>query len=228
MKFVLFLAGLVLLSANGIAAPFRNLDFEEANTNSTFFLPSGLPSFYEGVGPVADLLPGWKLFHGTNQLDTVGYNLHNGPLFTLIDRFFVEGHIEPGLIQAFGIFIDSGDEEFSLFQRGDVPLDSRLLAFSGGLRNIGITLEVTMNDRILGADPTFSGWDITSFAGQTVDLKLSFRGNELAQDWGSRFIADGITINGRIIPEPSSPTLFIWGAMAFSVVGAIRRQRRGG
>jgi hypothetical protein len=97
-------------------------------------------------------------------------------------RFFVEGVLDPGLIQTFGILADHVDEEFSLFQRGDVPPDARLLSFFGVYSTIGISVELTMNNQRLGPDYTFSGLDITSFAGQTVDLKLTFKSNEFAND----------------------------------------------
>jgi hypothetical protein len=160
-------------------------------------------------------------------LDSVGYNLHNGPRLTLIDRFFVEGVLDPGLIQTFGILADQVDGEFSLFQRGDVPPDARVLSFFGVYSTIGISVELTMNNQRLGPDYTFSGLDITSFAGQTVDLKLTFKSNEFANDWSSLFITDGITMDGRIIPEPSSRSLFTFGALALRVFGAKRMHRKG-
>jgi hypothetical protein len=56
-------------------SPFRNLGFDEANTNHVFDLNGDNTYYY---GPISDLLPGWQLSTGTNASapnDLIGFNL---------------------------------------------------------------------------------------------------------------------------------------------------------
>src|SRR5438309_9724027 len=55
------------------AASFQNFDFDSAVTNITLSLP---PDEGVGYGPAWDLLPGWQLFQGTNQVPSIGYDLN--------------------------------------------------------------------------------------------------------------------------------------------------------
>src|SRR5437660_4755940 len=64
---------LVGLSPMLCAATFQNFDFDSAVTNITISLP---PDEGVGYGPASDLLPGWQLFKGTNQVSSIGYDLN--------------------------------------------------------------------------------------------------------------------------------------------------------
>jgi hypothetical protein len=93
MKERLFLAFVVLLCRNAAdAAPFRNLEFEDAKTNDVFFIDQS-----SGVGATIDLLPGWKLFRGGVLQTNVYFNGRpvSSGFASLIDRnqapAFVEG-----------------------------------------------------------------------------------------------------------------------------------------
>ena len=66
------LVAVLYLSAVTHAAPFQNLDFESARTNS---LTQSMDFFFDYYGPTTDLLPGWQVFHGTQAVTTAGFNL---------------------------------------------------------------------------------------------------------------------------------------------------------
>src|SRR5438309_11476601 len=69
---------LVGLSPMLCSASFPNFDFDSAVTNITLSLP---PDEGVGYGPASDLLPGWQLFKGTNQVSSIGYDLSPISLF---------------------------------------------------------------------------------------------------------------------------------------------------
>ena len=164
------------------AAPFRNLRFDEANTNTTqFFMPSdpSLPS-PEGVGPPEDLVPGWQLLNGTNPVSFVGYNLvrTNGSWFTLITKSLapeqVEGAYALGLPESRGL---------RLRQHGDVPTNATTLTIT---HEPGDEYLVTLNGerlRPITVDlcqcETRTSYDVSAFAGQNAELEFI-----LAQDAG--------------------------------------------
>jgi hypothetical protein len=63
---ILFLSAVAIMVVSGRAAAFRNLDFEEAQTNNLMIYipaPPGL-GFDRGIGTPDQLLPGWQLYQG--------------------------------------------------------------------------------------------------------------------------------------------------------------------
>src|SRR5258705_10472509 len=122
----LFLIVTLIAFSQTFAVPFQNLDFEEANTNTTQFFTSSTEPFLRGSGPIADLLPGWQIYHGTTQLTSTGYNygqLANGwdtivtdseaPIY--LGRYTsIDGKYAP-------VFVPD-DQPFYLLQRGDIPV----------------------------------------------------------------------------------------------------------
>ena len=68
-------SAVILLAISGAAraAPFENLNFELAHTNTV--TPSLLPTAPgQGTGPVTDLLPGWQLLRDGQPITTMDYN----------------------------------------------------------------------------------------------------------------------------------------------------------
>src|SRR6266446_4360871 len=61
------------------AAPFRNLGFDDATTNSTILSTYQYPGLAapQGMGPTVDLLPGWQLSYAGANLTTMGYNVYS-------------------------------------------------------------------------------------------------------------------------------------------------------
>jgi hypothetical protein len=131
------------------AAPFQNLGFDAANTNNldTTGFPPGLGL---GSGTTSDLLPGWQVFSGTDQitqnvwvnLNPIGlglrslYNRSNSPTpGPFPERYPVQG------LYSFGMFplaaIGQPYVPYTLSQVGEVPADAQWLSFrnySGSFR----------------------------------------------------------------------------------------------
>ena len=209
MRIGLALALLSLSYVLGHAAPFENLAFDQANTNRV--IPQdGAP--FRGVGTTEDLLPGWQLSKGAAPQATLGLNLSLlGPGYaTLISadqsdsfQFPVEGKYALYLVGSPG-----NQDPFSISQRGEVPLDARLLTFHYS----GYGFVVTADNKPLSAaisTPTMQAFDISAFEGQTIDLKLTAAGPLMPTQSGSTFI-DSIAFT---VPEPSPLSLALIGVV---------------
>lgn len=210
IKFVLIEA--VLLTACAArtgtvyGAPFRNLGFDEANTNTTqFFIPSdpSLPS-PEGVGPPEDLVPGWELLNGTNLVSFVGYDLArtNVSWFSLVTKGVDPERVE-GLYALHLTFLSATSPGTLLLrQRGDIPADAQTLTFTSYGDEYIVTAD---GNRLSPANVDFSQspiktyLDISAFAGKNVELVF-----DLAQDSG---MIDSIAFAG----PPLQFTRFVSG-----------------
>jgi hypothetical protein len=175
------------------SAPFQNLDFEQANTNTTSF-PGNSPPFVKGSGPVADLLPGWQIYHGTNQSTVIGYvYIQLAPGYgTLITRDTAQFYLSStgGAIDGdFAPLFIPDDQPFYLLQRGDIPVDAQFLTFN----DLGTRFSLGINGILF--PNAQSGLDISSFAGQTVDLLFIFPQNGFFPYYGVDSIA-------FVVPEP--------------------------
>jgi hypothetical protein len=215
MKAVVVLLAAIAF-ASVAAAPFQNLDFEQANTNRLSYDPTlGASS-----GSVQDLLPGWRLESiliahpnafppiqsSTNLLDSLWFRSAPGLLETTAT--LTDGEVFPTLPKTgtysllLGTFHGSlFDSYLSLSQRGEVPPDATTLKLDGvfawvGGNSVG---QVTMNGVSLPGSP-ITGWDISAFAGQTVELTFT-----QFPDWSSRI--DGLAF----VPEPSTWVLSLLG-----------------
>src|SRR5262245_26225305 len=57
------------------SAPFINLDFEQAKTNTaTFYESQPDPKYLVAIGPIKDLLPGWTLSSSGFPLTEIAFN----------------------------------------------------------------------------------------------------------------------------------------------------------
>ena len=210
MKLVSALALLSVCAALAKAAPFENLGFDLANTNSLTVTPGmGLT----GTGSAEDLLPGWQLFKGGIPQTTLGLNLSllSGGYATLISadqgQYFgwnVEGAYALDLVGSAG-----NQDLFSLSQRGDIPADAQWLSY----RYSGYPFLLTINGTNLQPaqqSPNSEAFDISAFRGQTVDLKLTVLGPAMPTEPGSSII-DSVAFT---IPEPSTWVLVTLGCLA--------------
>jgi hypothetical protein len=167
------------------AAPFRNLGFDEANTNTTqFFIPSD-PSLPrpEGVGPPEDLVPGWQLIYGSNPVSFVGYNLArtNVSWFSLISKGLAPERVE-GLYALHLTFV-SGPNPWTLLlrQSGDIPADAKTLTFRHDpFEEYIVTAD---GNRLFPSSPEpsqspeMTSLDISAFAGKNVELVFVLAGD---------------------------------------------------
>jgi hypothetical protein len=157
------------------AAPFQNLGFDEANTNN--MIPEN-----PIVGYVSDLLPGWQLYKGTNLQNTLFLNTEfDTPYASLFDHsehayssdFPPEG---PYAIVFWGTRL--GSMPFSLVQKGDIPQNAVFVKWR--TRDYPFLLNVN-GEHIRDLFPIGIPWnapeeqtfDISKFAGQNVELKLT-------------------------------------------------------
>src|SRR5438552_848923 len=191
-----------LFAATAGAAPFQNLDFEGARTNS--LTPASVQVYPDqATGPVSDLLPGWQLLHDGQPVTTMDYN-NLGTLFPL-DTISLIGPAERILPHIEGRYLLSFDsrvsENYILSQRGDIPADAQQLFFQyqAGPFIASINGEAISPGLLPVGPPTTVYADVSRFAGQNVEL--SFR--PLVRGTGA-FELDNI---GFTVPEPSTITL---------------------
>ncbi|MBI3416546.1 MAG: PEP-CTERM sorting domain-containing protein [Verrucomicrobia bacterium] len=220
MRISIILLG-AFLTETGLAAPFQNLGFDEANTNSVRF---------QGRFPTSDLLPGWQLFQG-NVLQT--NILYNGALefnyATIVDRSGTGIYGTSFTLGAYSLVLNDFADHFNLFtlvQRGDVPSDARFLSYTFA----GSPFQVTINGQNLlpavqngAVNPIEILIDVSKYAGQNVQLTFSgaagvFAPNDPA---GLRWL-DNIQFE---VPEPGTVTLFGLGGCALLAAGLRRRRR---
>ena len=191
------------------AAPFQNLDFEEANTNRLSTDPNSSLVF----GSTADLVPGWQIESSliategslfpiqsrTNQLDSVWFR--SAPQLLETTATLTESSDIFSSIPKVGTYSlllgtchCSGFESYlSLIQRGDVPASAALLTMDGVIGWTGGSTypEVTINGISSERVSTLSGspvWNASAFGGQNVELKFTINPGWSARVDGFRFM----------------------------------------
>jgi hypothetical protein len=217
-----FVVWVISLRSNGglVAAPFQNLDFEQANTNSI----SRDSVTQITSGPISELLPGWDVMVltpianggliSTNVLSVINFNADiDGPNISVIDHSVWDSSFPmPG---KYSIEIVPSGSTIVMSQHGDVPLSVtglRLVGVISGPQDFvvsmnGITLVHVDNSAMDGG----WNWDVSPFAGQNVELRIDYlSGYSVFRDDGFSFYA---------IPEPSSMLL---GGLGLSLLVAAR------
>jgi hypothetical protein len=224
-----------------VGGPFRDLGFDDANTNKLVNTggPVGL-----GSGTTGDLLPGWQLALGAGPYsDSLWVNLAaiDLGLASLYNRdnigFGAQGHFPASGIYSFAMVPSYGMNgggpytPFSLSQTGDVPANAQMLHFT----IYGSPFEVRVNNTLLPViytqgppttNPnTRTSWavaDISAFAGQTVTLKFT----SLDTD-GLNTVVNGLdSISFAPVPEPGT-TLLLFAGLLSLTAASLRRGRSG-
>jgi hypothetical protein len=199
-------ACLLVVRVNG--APFRNLDFEEANVS---IIRPG--DWYPDT--TGSLIPGWTLsLGGDEQTWMLAGGAHNpgSPSAFLFDRMAGATQVLQG---RFSLDLASGYDrpseprqhvDYSLRQVGDVPVAARSLRFQA--RFVSSAPEVLINGMSLDLVRESQGghWyaaDVNGFSGQTVSLE--FRTVGLEELGSMSFLLDAIEFSPNpVIPEPSA------------------------
>jgi hypothetical protein len=198
-----------------VAAPFRNLDFEEAQTTNIRFID---PT--SGIGTTLDLLPGWQLYEGSTLQTNLYFNGNpiGSGFASLIDsrrkEQFVEGSYAVLFVATFG-----NTAPFSLVQRGDIPSDATLLVlrnqeypFSLTLNGLEIPSAGSTGTSVPTAAPADWSYDVSRFAGQNVELRLTtFALN------GVIFQDEHYLDSIRFVPEPPAGALFAVGTCGMAI-----------
>jgi len=226
---------LLLLLTSSIAsysASFHNLDFDAADTSR--LIASDIPGVFYGTPE--DLLPGWQLTRTPGQLPlpslpVVWLNLSpEHGLVSLIDqnyrpdlpeshRFPVAGRFSFAMYPEFA-FPSFEPYPFRLKQVGDVPNDAMSISFATFGNPVSLFVNGTEVPTIMIFDPLEGDpnarkaqmlADISSYAGQNVELEFSTAQN---QHFGSvTFGIDSIYFSPVPVPEPSVWAIFGLGAV---------------
>ncbi len=202
------------------AAPFTNLDFEQATVvvNDPMF---GLLDW--------DLaLPGWEgpggVFYGTGHLGM-------GRLTMLTEDGAPEPWSPPAISGRFSVYVRNGaieqPEDNWISQTGDLPGNAKAIEFVVQGDKPQVYLNGVQLTLVEFAEPfrrRFAA-NVVPFAGTTAELKILYPGNpnydpDANNHWGG--ILDDFAFTQRIVPEPSTWALALLGlAAAF----AFRRRR---
>jgi hypothetical protein len=189
------------------AAPFQNLDFESATLN-----PIPNDSFNRVYFDQA--FPGWRGNVGGIQ-ETAAF--HNG-MFLCCSSIAVWGdetNRNLSLEGTFSVALHASHDPYSspqesrlantsVAQTGFVPSDAQSLLFRA---QVGGPVEAALGGQPLSLMPvavgpnyTVFGADITAWAGQETELRLT----AIAQSMGNLTILDSIEFSTTPVPEPST------------------------
>jgi len=212
------------------ADQFRNLGFEEANTNTSTLYPQsgGLFPYLAGFGPVADLLPGWQLSYGTSSQSQMSFNSDSWPFASsagiLESSFRILGFpITGNYALELSIAPSPRGEPISISQTGLIPPDAQFLTWTQSLSSVDLTASVN------GTDLTFAGgdrlrnpyFDVSQFAGQEVSLSILYNYRGVL---GASVVIDKIEF--MTIPEPTFWQLSGFGSAGTLLSYGLSRWRR--
>lgn len=201
------------------AQAFQDLNFEAANV-------SNLPPNQSEFVSVANGLPGWSAYIGTNQLTQVGHNWITlgdanvglwGPNYGF-GLLSLEGTYT-AILQPGG-FDGQGGQPASIAQTALIPLAASSLRFLARLTYTN-DLVVSVGGQSTPVVPLGSGsfgCDVSAFAGSVEELRFTIantHGNDL------NFL-DAITFSTEAVPEPSA---FALTAAAVMLLFGVRPRR---
>jgi hypothetical protein len=162
------------------AEPFKNLDFELAQTNNVVPFPEF--AFPNGQGLLSDLLPGWSLSIGGTESSAFFLNglALDGGGASILSREAL-GYYQSSLPELgstlfpWGIegkygFADSigAQSPMILSQTGDVPANARFIVLEGD-RSPGVEFQLYANGKLI------ENGDISVYAGRPVQLEIGMR-----------------------------------------------------
>jgi hypothetical protein len=204
------------------AQAFQNLDFESANVSN---LP---PNQVEFVS-VADGLPGWTAYIGTNELTQASHNLITlgAPNVGVLGPQYYTLQFTQALQGSYSAIIQAGYfDSASIAQTGLIPASVRSVQFIGTLQFsqpvFTNSLFVTIggqNAPVVPLGNNLYGCDVSAFAGSVESLEFT-----MSDAFGNGLILlDAITFSPEVIPEPSSLLLTAGGVL--TLLALVRRKR---
>jgi hypothetical protein len=214
---------LFLLPLFGVTAAqggeFQNLGFESAGTNN---LERIYPDQDSGFGTTADLLPGWNLLFGTASVTGLNYNDYFSLGATKATVFNARHPAFAGMGASgdYGVYFSETSlirDRFTLVQVGTIPSSAKILSYRYYYAGFDVEIDgqklVPVTGGTFSPVPTMATYDVSSFAGQTVELRLSAA--ELPSFFlGSANMIDDIAFS---VPEPSTGMLLTAGGAIVSI-----------
>lgn len=199
---------ILCFSLHGGAASFTNLNFEAADVP---VLNTG--QFLEVTPEQA--LPGWNALIGTHPATLVGYNglpIGSAAISLLGPNFYSTNLIPQGrfstvLTAAFSPQDNFAGVDVSLSQAGLIPNGIKSITFLSSEPTVGVSVDgasLSLTPLLVGGLFTRYGVDVTSYAGQQVNLKFT---SFFVAPSGAAVTLDDIRFSTNPIPEPSSLAL---------------------
>jgi hypothetical protein len=220
----LILSCAAAIQAASEATPFHNLDFESV-------IPPLIPPYdFDPRVPVANALPGWTAWAGTNAvtlaltnnmfMDAAGISLY-GPGGGSV----IEGTYTAFLQSGYPFHQDPiAHVSAALSQTGQIPAAARSILLKA--RVVGGTLSASLGEETLSLTPlsagpnyTLYGANIPDMAGQTEELRISAVSRIYSPPFppmASWVWLDSISFSPEVIvPEPSVVALVVCGGLLF-------------
>lgn len=153
-------AAVCLLAISIQAGQFVNLGFEDANCSEG-----------SGGGPVSEMLPGWRIFYGTNEQFGIGFNAipDSGYISSVYDR-----HQFPTIEGQYSLAVRNslGGPSWVFEQQGDVPPGTRMLSYTGTVWTVKANGAVVppIIRPVNGAAINQVFYDFSNYAGKTITL----------------------------------------------------------
>ncbi len=196
---------------------FVNLNFESANASVLGTNGSGR------VVSATQALPGWTVYIGGLQSSQVFYN---DPSLGAASVGLVGPNSGPILQGSYTAVLNADEFTFTgansaaIGQTGQIPQNAQTLIFWSSPAN---SLQAAFDGQMLpliqlgsGANYVIEGANISSFAGQTGELRFTV---PFALTWTAFSYLDNIqfSTNALPVPEPAASMLFLVGAALFGL-----------
>ncbi len=201
---------------------FQNLAFESAN------LPALPPGQYGGLVDINVAMPSWNAYLGGNSISQVN---HNGiTIGSASVDILGPHHFSSDILQGkYTVVLQAGIDRFSsgfqfvsaaIAQTGIVPATAQSLQFRVSSNPDGFLVSFatsSLSPVLLGTGANYQlyGVDISSFAGQSGELR--FTAPTLENNPYNTFFLDAIQFSVQPVPEPSTFILTGLGALLLGV-----------
>jgi hypothetical protein len=198
---------LLLLANNALSTcgqgtlTFQNLNFEQANVP---VVPFG--QFGADVTSL-DGVPFWTTYIGSNQVFSIFHNnasLGSAAIAILGPDWSSQSILEGSYTVRLQASTAGPSRTAAIGQTGQIPAGTQSLEFfgTGGYTVTFAGQQITLVSLGSTASYTIFGGDISSFAGQTGELRIQGGG-----------LLDNISFSNQAIPEPSMFGIFVLGGL---------------